>query len=276
MSNRPGFISVTGIVVAVVLISGLVGWTMIDGPVLFSPGALNAQSKSQKSYGGIMNHAQLKGDCNVCHSAPWSSQSMTDRCIWCHTEVSTQVQTKTGLHGILVGTLKSPTCRGCHTEHHGAAGALTVVDPKTFPHDLTGYSLRAHQRKSDGSQFLCADCHPKGVSSFDQATCQNCHATIDAAFMTQHVNDFGTQCLECHKGNDPFANFKHTFFPLNHGREERQATCKTCHPTNAFSKYTCYGCHEHTPANVLNDHEGRPLSQLTDCVKCHPQGRNAD
>ena len=274
MKNQPGFVSAAGIAIAVLLLALVLGATAIAGPVLFTPGPLNAQSRGGRSIGGITDHAQLSDRCEACHSAPWSSQTMADRCVACHADVRTQIQNKSGLHGALVGKLQSPTCNGCHTDHRGPNGALTVADSSTFPHDTTGYSLRGHQRKSNGAKFTCADCHPKGVSQFDQATCTACHITVDATFMRQHETEFGGQCLECHDGKN--TNFKHDVFPLNHGSREEKSTCKTCHPQRAFKSYTCFGCHRHTPAKVIADHEGRSLAQLQDCISCHPQGKEGD
>ena len=61
-------------------------------------------------------------------------------------------------------------------------------------------------------------------------------------------------------------------FPLTHGREERVATCATCHP-NGTTTYTCFGCHEHTPGNVLREHDGRSLASIANCIECHVGGR---
>ena len=69
--------------------------------------------------------------------------------------------------------------------------------------------------------------------------------------------------------------FDHSVFPLDHGDEERVAGCTTCHPQRTTS-YTCYGCHEHGRAKVLEQHEGQRLDQLKDCVRCHPGGEEAD
>ena len=344
VDNRPGFISATGAAVAAVVLAALGGWTAMRGPVLFSPGALNAQAKT-RTLGGVTSHAQLAGQCGACHAAPWSSQTMADKCLACHTDVRGQTAGRTGLHARLVGTLSSPTCRGCHPEHHGAAGALTAVDSSTFPHDLTGYSLRGHRRTAEGTPFSCKDCHPTGLSNFSQTTCSACHTALDAKFMSQHEKAFGKQCLSCHNGavllggnfnhnRLPFklegkhanlacerchsgalslgalqttpqdcrachakddkhrgafgqdcgqchnpgawsdAKFDHSVFPVDHGNEERKATCQTCHPTDV-STYTCYGCHAHTPANVVRQHEGgRSAAQLQDCIRCHRGGRS--
>ena len=45
------------------------------------------------------------------------------------------------------------------------------------------------------------------------------------------------------------ATFEHSkFFQLD---EDHNATCITCHAVNDFSRFTCHGCHEHTPSNIL-------------------------
>jgi hypothetical protein len=342
VKSRLGFLSGTGAVVSVAVLAGLAVWTLIGGPVLFSPGALNAKAKA-RTLGGVASHAQLSADCGACHPAPWSSRSMADQCLACHTDVGAQIQSRTGVHGAMLAALSAPTCRGCHTEHRGTTAALTVIDASAFPHDLTGYSLRGHSRTAKGTRFACADCHPKGLATFDTATCADCHAGIDAAFMSRHEASFGRACLVCHNGsgagagdfdhnrlafkltgkhaglactrchpdaaslqalrntpqacigchakNDKHqgkfgrqcgqchgtdgwagAKFDHTIFPLDHGSQERRATCQTCHP-NDVGTYTCYGCHAHTPATVQGQHEGRALADLTDCIRCHPGGR---
>jgi len=47
----------------------------------------------------------------------------------------------------------------------------------------------------------------------------------------------------------------------------------TCHTGNDFKRYTCYGCHEHTPANVRAEHEKEGIRDFENCVECH---RSAD
>lgn len=342
MSDRPSFLSPTGIVVAAVLLVVVIALTLVAGPVLFSPGPLNSQAKAA-TLNGVASHARLANDCGACHPAPWSSETMADKCLACHASVGDEIKAKKGVHSSLAKAQSSPTCRGCHPEHHGPNGALTSLDGATFPHDLIGFSLRGHQETAKGAKFTCADCHPKGYTTFDQAICADCHAAIDARFMSRHEAAYGKDCTACHDGSGganidhskfPFkltgkhagvacdkchssagslqdfqktpqdcfachakddkhngsfgqqceqchsaagwgdATFDHTVFPVDHGSQEQKATCQTCHPTDV-SKYTCYGCHRHTMANVQSDHEGRALAQLADCIRCHPGGRGA-
>jgi len=345
MRDRLGCISVMGIVTAAVVLLGVLAWTVLSGPILFSPGALSGASRT-RVLGGVTSHADLRSNCAACHTSPWSGQRMAEKCLGCHKDVDREIRSGSGLHGRLVGEKTAPACGGCHTEHHGADGELTVIDSRDFKHDLTGYSLRSHQRTIKAADITCAQCHPKGYSEFDQATCIECHEKLDSGFMKQHVAAFGEDCLGCHTGsgrdgadfdhdklafkltgkhkgvpckkchadtgsaqalkdtpqdcygchakNDKHkgafgkqceqchttatwddAKFDHKIFPVNHGAEEQKATCKTCHPKGTDS-YDCYGCHRHTPANVVRQHEGKKPSQLTDCIKCHKGGRGGN
>lgn len=340
MSDRLGFVSATGAVAAAGLLVVVVAWTALAGPVLFTPGPLNAHPRSS-TLGGVTAHAQLTR-CDACHAAPWSGTTMADLCMGCHTDVAAEVSSRSGLHGRLVGGATAATCRGCHTEHHGATGPLTVAD-SSFPHDLTGYSLTGHGRTQSGASVTCAQCHPRGLAQFDQATCTGCHTSLAAGFMSRHEGAYGTHCLACHDGADRYgpgfdhnslafklsgkhastacdrchadarslqdmrntpqdcyachaksdkhkgafgrqcgqchtpaawtgAKFDHTVFPVDHGRREQVATCKTCHPVDVTT-YTCFGCHQHTQVNIVARHEGRSLAELTDCIRCHAGGR---
>jgi hypothetical protein len=344
MSERPGFVSAAGVVVAVVVLAIVVSWTLVMGPVLFSPGSLNSVA-SAKQLGGVSTHADLAHDCAACHTPPWSPQTMTDKCLGCHEDIAAQMKSGTTVHGRLVGKLSSPTCHGCHTEHGGSQGSLTVIDAQRFPHDLTGYSLRGHEHKSDLSSFACTDCHPKDLGQFDQAVCADCHAKDDPKFMSEHEASFGKSCLLCHDGSSSDgknfdhnklafkltgkhsevpcgschsnavslknpnktprdcyachakddehggsfgqqcdqchststwknAKFDHKVFPVNH-KSKSPIPCKTCHP-NGTKTYTCYGCHEHTPANTQAEHRKLTPAQLADCIRCHKGGKGGD
>ena len=79
-------------------------------------------------------------------------------------------------------------------------------------------------------------------------------------------------CGQCHtpKAWKP-ATFEHDkFFVLD---KDHNATCVTCHTGNDYKRYTCYGCHEHTPANVRAKHREGRHPDFENCVECH---RSAD
>jgi hypothetical protein len=266
VKERLGFVSGGAIVAGVVALALIGVWTALGGATMFSPGPLSAQSRGQ-SLGGVATHAQIPaGDCGACHTAPWSAQTMADRCDACHTDVGTQITSHTGLHGMLISGLSSPAgCGSCHVDHRGPSGILTDFDHNRFHFKLTGRH----------TTVPCDGCHAeaRSLADFQNApqTCYGCHAKNDA-----HNGTFGTQCGQCHSTTSwTGASFDHSIFPVNHGANEQVATCQTCHP-NGVSSYTCFGCHRHTPANVVAGHEGRALAQLTNCIQCHAGGRRGD
>jgi hypothetical protein len=65
---------------------------------------------------------------------------------------------------------------------------------------------------------------------------------------------------------------QHTFV-LEHGGPGTLA-CQTCHP-DTFSRVTCYGCHDHTPANTETAHLAQQWAspqEVDTCQACHPTG----
>ena len=200
-----------------------------------------------------------------------SSRTMSDACLDCHTGVGDEIGAGKGLHGALAGAGGRLACNPCHPEHGGPDGPLTVIDEDEFRalHDATGFSLTdAH------ASAPCAGCHEgaQGTRGYRGAprTCYGCHAADD-----EHEGAYGRDCAACHSAVAwDEVTFEHDVFPLDHGEEERAPTCATCHPRTTDA-YTCYRCHRHAPAVVRDQHEGRSLAKLDDCVRCHPGGREA-
>jgi hypothetical protein len=52
----------------------------------------------------------------------------------------------------------------------------------------------------------------------------------------------------------------------------RIATGGTCCPKRSRAPWRTSCAHAHTQSNVVGEHEGKSLSQLTDCIKCHQGG----
>lgn len=48
-----------------------------------------------------------------------------------------------------------------------------------------------------------------------------------------------------------------------------QTRCVTCHVGNDYNRYTCYGCHEHTPENIKREHVEEGIRNFDHCVACH-------
>ena len=63
------------------------------------------------------------------------------------------------------------------------------------------------------------------------------------------------------------ATFDHNkYFALD---RDHEATCETCHKNNDYSRYTCYGCHEHSQAKIRAKHVEEGIQNFENCVECH-------
>ena len=202
-NTRLGFITTSGIMAAILTALIVAGFALAQGGMLFNPGALNAQAGSPLD--GVSSHAEIASQCTLCHAPFWSSATMADRCVVCHTDVTAQWQDPSTLHGVLQKNNPNLTCRNCHPDHRGANAPLTEMNKVVFPHKSLGFSLKAHQTRSDGSTFSCADCHNHNYGlPFDQSICVTCHQQVEAVYMQTHILDFGTNCLACHNGVDAY------------------------------------------------------------------------
>lgn len=185
-----------------------------------------------------------------------------------------------GCHGGDTFRFAEATCEQCHRDYQPEFAALHVRDWgnvcrdchegtdrfSAFRHDTTGFRLIGQH-----AETRCAECHVdvRTFSAFASApeTCIGCHREDDA-----HRGRYGTDCGACHnpeRWDD--VDFDHTF-PLNHGGEVSIA-CSTCHrEMPSFRTYTCYGCHEHEPARVREEHLDEGITDFRSCAECHPTG----
>ncbi|HEX5725593.1 MAG TPA: cytochrome c3 family protein, partial [Longimicrobiaceae bacterium] len=227
-------------------------------------GALHAGGDSAGALGGVASHAELARQCGACHAPPLGGGTMAARCLACHTAVRAELADTTALHGVLPDAER---CLFCHTEHQGPQALLTDFSGEGFDHARLGFSLAAHRATADGRPFACADCHGGGTFRFRAERCESCHRDYQAAFVAEHVREWGNACQDCHEGTDRFSAFRHdtTAFRLT-GRHLR-AECGACHGTvRAFAAFarapsTCYGCHRDD-----DEHRGRLGTQ---CGECH-------
>jgi hypothetical protein len=192
----------------------------------------------------IPGHKQLEGDCFACH-APFTGASAI-KCISCHKPADIGRVTTAGVaiskpltsipfHQKLV----SEDCVACHSDH---AGVKRFVVQGRFNHTL----LKRETRNE------CQACHKSPTDS-----------------LHQQING---NCAQCHTQEawTP-ATFDHNqYFVLDSDHNTR---CVTCHVRNDYKSYTCYGCHEHTLANIRRKHIEEGISKFDDCVECH---RSAD
>ncbi len=224
---------------------------------MFSPGALTAKAEEGETLGGVASHAEITA-CGTCHQPLKTKQ--TSLCLECHTDVQEQLTTANGLHAKLDTTLP---CFECHSDHQGADFDPTLSGVENFDHSVTSFSLIWHQVDYNAAPLGCDGCHTGDDFSVNQQTCNDCHAAYDTPFMTQHQQEFGANCLECHDGLDRMTDFDHsqTDFPLE--GQHATANCAGCHVNNQFEDLPaeCVACHAE-PAI----HAG--LFETT-CESCH-------
>jgi hypothetical protein len=231
--------------------------------------------------------------CENCHGEDISTFA-SDSCQTCHSDIDIAF---TQAHVLSFGT----DCMACHDgvdrfddfNHNaypfkldgGHAGdipctkchlnARSIADLQSVPQDC--YSCHYQDDEHNGEYGKqCESCH--NPSSWEDATfdherfgassqCVACHAEPQ-----EHAGRFGTDCASCHSTNawKPASyNGPHTF-PIRHG--DGDGSCQTCHP-NDLTTYTCYGCHEHTQANIAGEHREEGITDFQNCVECHIDGR---
>ena len=194
-------------------------------------------------------------DCKKCHVDNKFKGTPTS-CVSCHAEPKVQTHK--------FGT----DCKQCHaTETWKLASIPTAGPGAAFDHNLTAFKLTGKHVSVD-----CLKCHVDNKFKGTSTSCVSCHAEPKV-----HAGSkFGTDCQKCHTTNTwtggTLGDFKHTF-PIAHGRKNRGASsCAICHAkADAYATYTCYGCHEHTPAKVARQHKNGV--NIDNCVKCHKGGR---
>jgi hypothetical protein len=174
------------------------------------------------------NHNQKK--CTDCHSTDKIKDAPTE-CKECHAEPN--------LH-------RGQFTQSCDTCHTPQGWSPAKLDEQPFAHlTTTGFSLALHQTDYSNQAITCISCHPSDMKILDIQTCINCHTQHDTQFMSDHQQQYGSECLTCHDGVDRLSNFDHnTFFPLE--AKHASIQCDACHADKAFrgTPSECYQCHQ--------------------------------
>ncbi len=195
----------------------------------------------------IPGHKALETDCFACH-APFAGAE-SERCAVCHKPEEIGRLTSKGLPISKPLTsvpfhqkLSSLECTACHSDH---AGVKRFRVQGHFKHALLQPATRDQ----------CESCHksPK----------DNLHRQISG------------NCAQCHSQEKWVpATFDHNkYFVLD---KDHNARCVTCHQGNDYQRYTCYGCHEHTPENIRREHIEEGIRKFDECVECHRSGDEHD
>ena len=233
-----------------VLVLGLLVSTFLPrAQAQISPGPL---SRPHQSLNGSSN-------CASCHK--FGGQAAL-RCLECHTEIATRLNSHKGLHATYnIPAGSSQECARCHSEHNGEDFPLIKWDIKTFNHKETGYVLEGKH-----AGLTCNKCHnPAHVSAQDRpaikmkdlsrtylglaTACASCHED-------PHKGRLGQTCQQCHNFEDwksvKVEQFDHskTRYPLT--GLHVQVQCAKCHINGADGK---------------PQYAGIPFSQCADCHK---------
>jgi hypothetical protein len=263
----------------------------LDGQFKELPLKCNACHKEPDVHAGLFSM-----NCESCHTADdWSALVRLDGGLFDHFE---QTQFSLNLHltnyadqlllcadchtssdGFEI-SFNMQFCVDCHTteqaefmsEHKDQFGqdCLTCHDGVDRMHDFD--HARFFMLDGAHAETACVGCHVDRVFNGTPAECAACHREPEI-----HAGVFGLQCENCHSSTawSPAQMVEH-IFPLDHG-EEGMVACETCH-VERYTSYTCYGCHEHQPGEILSEHleEGISQTELADCMACHPDGREHD
>lgn len=189
----------------------------------------------------IPAHAALSDDCFACHKA--LAGASPAKCMACHKPAEIGIVTTRGERIIRAKPraafhqlLAEQNCMACHSDH---AGPLLTRDAhKHFAHDLLKPSV----------QGQCQACH--------QAPATSLHRGVVSG------------CAQCHTvASWSPAKFDHgRFFKLE---GDHKTACVTCHVNNVYTRYTCFGCHEHQPAEIRALHAEEGIRNIDNCVRCH-------
>lgn len=182
---------------------------------------------AQTGYVLETKHAQQK--CTDCHKASNPKDAPTN-CSACHSEPT--------MHQGLF----EQRCDTCHTP---AGWSPAVYENQSFSHlESAGFSLDLHKADYHDQVMTCSTCHTTELKILDVQTCIDCHTQNVQAFMTDHLDQFGSNCMTCHDGIDRLRNFDHENFFILEGRH-LSTQCSDCHVEKVFrgTPKECWQCH---------------------------------
>ena len=239
-------------------------------------------------------HQKLNKDCTACHTV--FNGLSTTKCISCHK--LSEIGTDTGMTNLKQSGKKkilfhekllNTECTDCHTDHKGLHPGIKMM---SFNHDLLSVADRGK----------CSSCHNKPANELHRlldTNCGSCHNSTDwkegtifshGVLAAGSLNNCGTchnkpddnlhrvmsqGCISCHDTTHwKPSSFNHTnYFVLD---RDHNVNCETCHSGTNFKEYSCYGCHEHSPAKIESEHREEGISNFSNCVKCHKSADEHD
>ena len=241
----------------------------------------------------IAGHESIAADCFRCHTAFRGTPS--EKCIACHASGSIGLELTTGAPIVRTQrrpqfhqALLEPACAACHSDHLGTGrpGANAVFTHELLRKDVLTTCGDCHGDRTPQDDLhrvaptTCGSCHGFEAwkpATFDHATlvadqqrrCVACHADVRPSDVLHR--QAGEDCATCHATQawKP-ATFEHEKY-FRFDRHHPADPCQSCHP-ETLDRYTCYGCHEHTPQGIAGEHREEGITDFEDCVKCHRSG----
>ena len=195
-------------------------------------------------------------ECVACHAKPTDDlhTHLPNACASCH-GIEHWKPARDFDHAMLSSERRND-CVSCHQKPTDAIHKRTMANC-TSCHTTDGWKPAQfdHTTLTVTEQNACAGCHQAPADAFHQGTKDN--------------------CASCHGTNawSP-SKFDHAaYFRLD---GDHNAKCATCHQANDYTTYTCYGCHEHSPGNIIGEHQEEGITNIADCVRCHRSGDEDD
>ncbi len=195
----------------------------------------------------IPGHKHLETDCFACH-APLTGAS-SQRCVGCHKTEDIGRLSSTGQPLVkplstvaFHQKLAQQDCVACHSDH---AGVKRFRVQGRFNHALLLTATRTQ----------CQSCHKPPADTLHKEVSSNCG--------------------QCHSQEKwlPATLDHNKYFELDRDHNSR---CITCHAGNDYSRYTCYGCHEHSQQKIRREHIEEGIRDYDNCVECHRNSNEHD
>lgn len=229
-----------------------------------------------------MSHEKINNGCSSCHSwAAWKpvnfdhsqlTLASSSTCVDCHSAPRDQRH-----------SLYPSSCKDCHDLKHWK--------PARFAHDALEPLIHVDCQKchrapqKDFHRFvpqLCANCHGdrswKGaeflherLNENQRVRCRDCHLPPN----NNMHKSFDSNCFRCHgvEGWRP-STFDHSaYFRLD---RRHNVECGICHTNKTTDRYTCFGCHQHSPERIERIHREHSRGNLDRCADCHRSAHDGE
>ncbi len=232
----------------------------------------------------------MSSDCFACHKPFWGISN--EKCASCHniSEIGSKMQDTARIKKILFHkSLVHQECSSCHTDHSGLNPGNSTI---RFSHELVSEDVI---NKCQGCHEIPSD--PKHLKYKNE--CKNCHLTKKWNDVQNFKHELIVEneinnCNSCHNNpgdelhagiteNCSFCHSTSKWKPstFDHSSaffldSDHNTKCITCHTGNNYKNYTCYGCHEHTPGNIAEEHNEEGITDFENCVSCHKSANEHD